>query len=114
MCKSTVVITIGRNIKNKPMSNDQWRMYASDVEMLFIGLGGELLLSPVFHIDGPQGIRGVWDNEVEEATVLVGFLDSDYGVRHLTLELNDIRKKYNQDAIGLIAVPGTNHVLNGV
>lgn len=111
---STVVVTIGRSFKDTELPAGRWRMFASDVEMALVGLGCTILLSPRFSVQGPEGSVGVWEDQAEDAAAFVALVPNEASLRHLTIELNEIRVRYGQDAIGLITAPGHNNVLNGV
>lgn len=111
---STVVVTIGRNKGNVAMTSTEWRMFSSDVEMTLVGLGCSILLCPKYQTDGPFGSSGIWDDNREDAAAFVALVPNEHALRHLTIELDGVRRKHGQDAIGFIVAPGHDNVLNGV
>ena len=90
----TVMVSIGRNIGNEPMSRKDWLAFVNDASDA-IRAQGE---SPEFHFG-----TGIWDGISEESVHLTVYRDEItetylYGVKN---RLSILASKYGQDAIAL-------------
>lgn len=113
--KQTVVITLGRNVKNEAMSTPHWIRFIREVHDLLTHLGAEIILEPL-NIGGSFGRWTDGDGTVveESAAAFVCFVGNSHAIMHLSIELNAIRAKYKQDAIGFIVADGDDNILTGV
>jgi hypothetical protein len=89
----TVALTIGRNIGNAPMAAHEWDTFRTE-------LGG--CLAQVF---GSADGRGEWDGVEEDTHYVVGLA---VDVDALRARLAELGAAYSQDAIGCVAMAGTD------
>ncbi len=84
----TITITIGRNIKNVPMSDLVWIDFQTKIKNLFQDV----------YVDAEH--TGVWQGVTEQSKVYVG--TSNLGVERLERTLATFALAFGQDAIGLL------------
>jgi hypothetical protein len=85
----TITVTIGRNIKNIPMSIEHWNSFQSDIK--------RMVFKELF-VDAEN--RGEWQGIQEESRVFVG--TTTLNIKQVESILKTAAKEYQQDAIGLI------------
>lgn len=85
---SQVMITIGQNIKDKPMSENQWTLFKLEISSLF----SELFVNAEF--------QGQWGEIKEISQLFIGIPNLE--PNELERQLALIALRFNQDAIGLI------------
>src|SRR5687767_11374488 len=104
----TVVVTIGRNVGDKPMTTTMWSLFKTSV-WLAINVRGVVVQSPFVNGDSCQ--LGTWEGTCEDAAAYVAFVHKDQLAR-LASDLASVAREHNQQCIGFIAVPGTEHLLH--
>lgn len=104
----TVVVTIGRNIGDKPMAGPVWRQFMIAITMTLRACKANIIQHPKYTDDGGQ--VGVWEGSTEDAATLVAFVDECY-LPALRNVLTTDAANYKQQAIGFIAVAGTDHLI---
>lgn len=108
----TVVITLGRSIKGKPMPLKRWRGFQEDVFQVLNSAGAEIIQQPAWDMKRSADQLGYWDGVAEPACTFVAFLRSGVERRNqLASDLKCIAREYEQDAIGYINILGQDHVV---
>lgn len=79
----TDVVCIGRNIKNSPMEEKDWKSFIDDLYNQFVDV--------YFYGSG----TGVYKEGVEDSFCIVGVLDE-------VADLAQLAKKYKQESIALV------------
>lgn len=108
----TVVVTIGRNIKSKPMNAEHWQSFKTSVYASIVGVGHATILQyPALGKMRAHDQVGVWDGNHEGAATFVALIS---GYRNITL----LRKAlaldaldFKQEAIGCVVTLGTDHLV---
>lgn len=110
MNRSTVVVTIGRNIGNNPMRAESWRVFRLAVAKSFELVGAQMLQYPnVIHVTAGDQI-GEWQGKREGAATFVAIVDNDK-LDELRRFVNIDREQFMQDAVGFIVAAGDSHLL---
>lgn len=108
--KVTIVVTIGRNIGDKPMLPAMWRQFKEDVVYVLETFGANIIQAP--RIDSDADAVGSWEGApCEEAAAFVAFIDTAR-VHCPVPHLRNLANKYTQDAIGWIVADGTNNLIH--
>lgn len=79
----TDVVCIGRNIKNTPMEEKDWKSFIDELYIQFIDI--------YFYGEG----SGIYKEGVEDSYCIVGILS-------VNANLADLAKKYKQESIALV------------
>jgi hypothetical protein len=119
MSNSTVVITIGRNIGDRPMAVCQWIDFKLAIEALIREVGGKIVQKPEPY-DGCQ--QGIWNGATEDAAAFIAFVmaKEDMGPsfwgrvtveEHMRIKLSEIAVRFQQQSIGFIICAGTEHLV---
>jgi len=108
----TCVITLGRNIGDKPMSRKDWHSYRARVWSLIEAQGGNVIQRPQMRADVSHEQVGVWDGHVEYACTFVALFAKNRRA-YVAEELTRLCQDYRQDCIGLIWVKGSRHLIYG-
>jgi len=108
----TVVITVGRNVGDEPMSRGRWSLLRAELDKLFgFYFPANVVQRPPYNVD--QGQNGTWEGTTEEQAdawvALVRWDDMD--IWRVKRELRDIARQYGQEAIGFILVEGQDHMI---
>ncbi len=108
----TVVVTLGRNIADQPMPIGTWNSYKQDVAIALERAYCTLVQQPL-RGEGFADQLGTWDGQTEPACAFValykGAHSDDYVWSVLHDRLKPLLLLYQQDAIGLIVLPRTDH-----
>lgn len=108
----TIVITIGRNIRGNPMPLKQWRMFRGAVYEALLDNNAIIIQQPSDDPKRSHDQVGVWQGVEEPACTFVALGSKDYRyINRLHNDLQALAVLYEQDAIGYINVPGTDHVV---
>jgi hypothetical protein len=119
---NTIVITIGRNIGDRPMAVVQWIDFKLAIEALIREVGGTIIQKPEAY-DGCQ--QGIWQGVREDAAAFIAFtqewcmaagqrgLDGgmDSITNHLRVRLSEIARRFEQQSVGFIVCAGTEHLV---
>jgi hypothetical protein len=99
---STITVTIGRNIGDSPMSEEEWQDFQASVTSYLSNL---VRPERVFTYLG----EGEWQGVVEESACIL-FIGNAYttAVENVDRVLSVLAKSFNQDAIGWSA--GQSHL----
>lgn len=103
-----VVITIGRNVGNLPMSEADWFGFRKQVANDLADVQAVVLQRPKL-VMGNVSQVGVWQDTEEEACTFVATVSSLGRVSRLSAALANTKAVYKQDAIGFIFLQGTRH-----
>lgn len=107
--QSTIVVTIGRNIGDKPMLPAMWRQFKADVVYVLETFGANIIQAP--RIDSEADAVGSWEGApCEEAAAFVAFIDAKR-VNCPIPHLRNLAVKYSQDAVGWIVADGTDNLV---
>lgn len=107
--KSTVAITIGRDVDGQEMTAENWQGFQQRVVGSIIEVGGEILYRP--SVSARRKGDGVWQGRVqEEAAAFVAFVPT-IRLRDLKARLRYIAEAYDQDAVGFIVAHGTENLI---
>lgn len=120
---NTIVITIGRNIGNRPMAVVQWIDFKLAIEALIRDVGGKIIQKPEPY-DGCQ--QGLWEGEREDAAAFIAFVHEwklpvkgivDWAeVQNVEVilrrRLSEIARRFEQKSIGFLICAGTQHLVH--
>ena len=106
--KYTVIITIGRNVGNAPMSGSHWTSFRWNIANV-LNTAGTILQRP--NLSNDCGQLGLWEGKQEEAAAFVGTVDA-VELLWVRSQLQRMALMYEQKTIGFIAVPGTEHLIH--
>ena len=101
----TCHISLGRNVGDVPMSDEDWLGYKLAVQASIGSVGGQIIQRP--H-KGEQ--LGLWEGCEEDACVFVAFVLGKH-INQLKRCLVEDATKYKQLCIGFIERRGTHHLL---
>lgn len=107
---NTYVITLGRNIGDKPMSARRWHSFKVDVYNLLCDNWCVVVQRPQLSCASSHDQVGEWGGQVEYACTFVAFAPTGL---HIAMGnwLTQLCQKYEQEAIGFIHVAGTDWVV---
>lgn len=103
----TVVITIGSNVGDTPMSSTDWFGFRKQVANDLADVQAVPLQMPAEIAWSTQ--VGYWEGKKEEAAAYVAVVHSLGRLARLQNNLRMTAAAYRQDAIGFIVVQGTKH-----
>lgn len=109
MSVHTIVITIGRNVNGRPMSDARWSEFKQFVAER-LGRRGIVLQAPLARAAADQ--VGYWQGEQEPAATYVALVVGDH-LPWLRADLAWACRAFNQEAIGFLAVEGDDHLVTG-
>lgn len=103
----TLVVTVGRNIGREPMLQSRWMGLQGRIEFA-LSQRGTLIQRPSNKMVGQLGS---WEGQQEDAACFVALIPSKAGLDFLRGRMVELARAYKQEAIGFIAVEGTNHLV---
>lgn len=105
----TVIVTAGRNVGSEPLSPALWDSFRDDIYNTLCAHRAEIVQRPLTCAVFSQS--GLWNGIIiEDACTFVAFMREShlFALRH---DLGEIRKRYQQEAIGFIAAEGISHLV---
>lgn len=114
MCNSythTAVVSIGRNIKGKPMNQQTWDAYRKAVLHALAEAEALILQHPAMGKMRAHDQVGVWEGERENAATFIALLSGYGSISILRDRLRMCAELWQQDAIGCIITIGTDHLV---
>ena len=109
--KYTVIITIGRNVGNQPMTLQDWWEYKTGIMSSLDYFHAVIVQRPMLTLSGDPDQVGFWEGKSEEAATFVAFVEEKW-LHHLRNHLSVDVKAHKQQSMGFIAVPGTEHLIH--
>lgn len=90
------------------MSATLWQSFRDDLYATFHAHNAEVVQKPA-NGDGASQ-RGVWAGGVEDACTFVALVAEShlFALRH---DLTEVRKRYQQEALGFLEIEGTQHLI---
>lgn len=114
----TVVLALGRNIEDAPMSPSLWLAFCEDTQAALVAHGAAVVQRPrISRLDGyGLGLArstqvGVWNGAIiEDCCTFIAFVSEShlFALRH---DCGIIRDRYAQEAMAFIAAEGIAHVV---
>lgn len=104
MMKVYIQATIGRNVGNQPMSDQDWARYKLQLKYTL----GHAIASPLNVMDG----QGYWADEdsqtvAEECHAITGIIEGHHvnKIPQIKSQLAYFARRYSQDAVAVVIVP---------
>lgn len=106
----TQVVTIGRNVGAEPMPVSSWVSFQLAVRHAIQDCGGVIVQQPAIGAECTSQ-TGSWEGAaVEDASTFVAFVPQ-LRAYEVSPALERIASRFRQEAIGLIVVNGTDHLV---
>lgn len=105
----TVVIMIGRNIGEKPMTISEWTSFKQTVIFELGCCDAEVIQRPYLPANGTDAV-GIWEGKEEGAATFIAFIQH-WHVSDLKDALSRIALRYGQQTIGFIEHPRTDNLI---
>lgn len=106
---TTVVVTIGRNIRGKAMPAERWCLFKRRVGAALRQSDARVVQRPFYHTEADQ--FGEWNGENEGAAAYVAVLPNGAALDRLRVYLLRDAREFQQESIGLIVAPGTDTLI---
>lgn len=107
----TAVVSIGRSIKGKAMSQATWDGFRKAVLASLAEAEAMILQHPAMGAMRAHDQVGVWDGQRENAATFIAFLSGYGSISILRDRLRMCAELWEQEAIGCIITIGTDHLV---